>query len=371
MTVRVVVMAVGSHIFQAAHVPALRESGLEVIGVHDADGIRAEAVAREHAWPVVDDLDALLALEADAAIVCAPHPRHAELVAAAVRAGLAVLVEKPAAPRLSEIDALIRLSDAERRTVAVVQQHRFRAEVLEAARMIRAGELGRIHRAVVSASYPKRSVYYTDTAWRGTWEREGGGVLLNQGLHDIDLLIHLLGKPSRIAASLRRLVHPIEAEDTADLMMAWSSGAVGTVHITSAAALPDHRIEIHGSAGALRLTAAGLSVGGAQTDFDVFAAQPGGHFDGFPVTPWRQSVRPEGGTHYDVYTDFLRALTSGTAPATSLRESRTAVEVIAAAMIAHAEERWVALPVDPQTYDALLDAKIAAARHAEQETLSS
>ena len=107
--------------------------------------------------------------------------------------------------------------------------------MVEAARLIREGELGRIHRAEVIASYPKRAVYYADTPWRGTWLGEGGGVLLNQGLHDIDLLVHLLGRPARVAASLRTIVQPIEAEDAADLLLEWEGGATASVHVTSAA----------------------------------------------------------------------------------------------------------------------------------------
>lgn len=358
---RIAVVAAGSHIFQAAHVPALAAIGAEVVGVFDAAPGRAAAVGAAHGWPVADDLDDLLRRDADAVVVCAPHPLHREIVLRCLAAGRAVLVEKPIAPRVGEADEMAAAAAAAGRPVAVVHQHRLRDEVVAAHRLIREGGIGRIHRAVVVASYPKRSVYYTDTPWRGTWAGEGGGVLLNQGLHDIDVLVHLVGSPHRLAATMHTHVHPIQTEDTADLLLEWADGATGSVHITSAAALGRNRLEIHGSAGSLRLTAAGLEVRRAGNDFDEFAAAPGGHFDAFDVSDWRLDVPAGHGTHTDVYADFARAVAGMDEPAVSVSSARAAVEVIAAASVAAAEGRWVALPLDSAVHDAFLDAAIAAA----------
>lgn len=358
--VRVVVIAAGSHIFQAAHVPAILATGVQVVGVFDADPSRAAAVAAEHGWPVAANLDELLALDADAAVVCAPHPLHAELVQRCLSAGLWVLVEKPLAARLSEIDALTAAVHASGRQVAVVQQHRLRAEVVEARRRIADGELGGIHRAVVTASYPKRASYYVDTPWRGTWQGEGGGVLLNQGLHDIDVLVHLLGRPDAVTASLRTLVQPIETEDTADVLLEWTDGATATVHITSAARLDGNRIEIFGSRGSLRLSQDGLDIRSADLDFRDFAATAGGHFDAYEVSDWRPAVPHGGGTHAEVYSDFAKAWAEDGEPLTTARAARDAVEVIAAAALSSTRRATVSLPLDPAEFDAFLDARIAA-----------
>lgn len=358
MTPRVVVIAAGSHIFRAAHIPAIAEAGVHVAGVYDADEQRAAEVAAEHGWEASADLDALLAVPADAAVVCAPHPLHADLVRRCLAAGRAVLVEKPLAPRLSDIDRIIAASADAGVPVAVVHQHRLRDEVAVARRMLRDGELGRIHRALVVASYPKRSVYYTDTPWRGTWHGEGGGVLLNQGLHDIDLLVHMLGLPSRVAASLRTVAHPIETEDTADLLLEWDRGFTASVHITSAAALGENRLEVHGSAKSVRISSRGLEVRVARDDFDAFAAAPGGHFDAFPVEDWRLVVESGRGSHADVYADLVAALADRRAPYTTAADARDAVEVICAATIASDDGGWIALPVDPSRADAILDSRI-------------
>lgn len=358
---RLVVIAAGSHIFQAAHVPAILATGASVVGVFDADPARATAVAAAYDWPVAASLDELLEIDADAAVICAPHPLHADLVGRALAAGLSVLVEKPLAARLSEIDALVADAVAAGTMVAVVQQHRMRAEVVEARRMIVDGELGRIHRAVVTASYPKRASYYIDTPWRGTWAGEGGGVLLNQGLHDVDVLVHLLGTPSRVTARMRTLIQPIETEDTADVLLEWADGATGNVHVTSAARLAGSGIDVFGSRGALRLSERGLEVRTAEQDFVEFAQTPGGHFDTYAVSDWTLAVPHDGGTHTDVYADFAFAWADDTEPLTSARAARDAVEVIAAAALSSERGCAVPLPVDPAEYDVFLDARIAAA----------
>lgn len=357
---RVVVIAAGSHIFQAAHVPAILAVGVQVVAVFDADTSRAAEVAAGRGWRVCETLDELLSLDADAAVVCAPHPLHAELVERCLDAGLWVLVEKPLAARLSETDALIAAAEASKLPVAVVQQHRLRAEVVDAHRRIAAGELGAIHRAVVTASYPKRASYYVDTPWRGTWEGEGGGVLLNQGLHDVDVLVHLLGRPDAVTASLRTLVQPIETEDTADVLLEWADGATATVHITSAARLDGNRIEVFGSRGSLRLTQDGLDERSADLDFRDFAATPGGHFDAYEASEWRRALPHGGGTHAEVYADFAKAWAEGGEPLTTARGARDAVEVIAAAALSSTRRTTVAIPLDAAEFDAFLDARIAA-----------
>lgn len=360
MTLRAVVVAAGSHIFQAAHLPALDEVGIEVVAAFDVAAEAVRPLAESRGWYLARDLDDLLATEADLAIVCAPHPLHADIVTRCLAAGFDVVVEKPVAVRLTDIDAIAAAQERTGKSVAVVHQHRLRHETVAARRLIANDDLGRIHRVVATGSFPKRSAYYADTPWRGTWRGEGGGVLLNQGLHTVDLLVHLLGAPSRVASSLRTVVHPIETEDTADVMIAWPSGAVGSLHITSAAALDDDRIEIFGSRGALRLDATGLHVRLGGEDADAFAHAPGGHFDVFEVPAWRFHTPHGAGSHTEVYRDVASTLGERAEPFCPVVDARTSVEVIAAATIASSARTWVELPLDAHAWDRELDARIDA-----------
>jgi UDP-N-acetyl-2-amino-2-deoxyglucuronate dehydrogenase len=354
---RVVVVAAGSHIFGAAHAPALEALGVQVVGVQDLSRARAEEVAGPRGWPVFDSLGELLSLDADLAVVCAPHPLHAELVSACLAAGLHVLVEKPLAARAGEGRRLVDQARAAGLVLAVPLQHRLRREVQEAKRLIGSGRLGSLRRAVVVSSYPKASAYYTDTSWRGTWQGEGGGVLLNQGQHDVDTLVHLVGMPVRLYAAARTAVHPIETEDTVEVLFEWPEGLLGSLHVTSAAAHGRNRIEITGSRGMLRILPHGLEIVDNARCFDEFARQTADHFAPFPQGPPRFIEGGEG-THEGIYRDLLAALATGRQPAAPAEDALRALEVVNAAAVSAARREPVDLPLPDSAFDTVIDAGI-------------
>ncbi len=363
MSLRVVAIAAGSHIFGAAHVPALLEAGAEVVGVFDVATDRAAAVAEPHGWRVAADLDELLAIDADLAVIAAPHPLHADLAERALAAGLHVLVEKPLAARPSEARRIVAAAEAAGRTAAVALQHRFRTEVERARAIVAEGGIGELQRAVVVSTYPKRATYYATAPWRGTWKGEGGGVLLNQGQHDLDTLVHIAGAPSRAMGWARTRVLPIEAEDTVEAMLEWESGAVGSVHVSSAESDPPSRIELIGSQGALRLTPGALEVTRHPEDFRDFARAEGGAFDPYPLgDPVVETGG--GGTHAQIYADLVAAIASGRAPRASAADALPALELTTAIILSSHVDRPVSLPVDADAYDRMLDDHIAAAEEA-------
>lgn len=351
---RVVAIAAGSHIFGAAHVPALEATGAEVVGVYDVHRPGAEAVAAPRGWRVADTLDELLAIEADVAVIAAPHPLHAELAERALGAGLHVLVEKPLAARPSEARRIVEAADRAGRVAAVALQHRFRAEVRRARDLLADGAIGAVHRAVVVATYPKRAGYYRAAPWRGTWAGEGGGVLLNQGQHDLDTLVHLLGAPTRAVGWARTRVLPIETEDTVEAMLEWDDGAVGSVHVTSAASDPPNRIELVGTAGALRITPGALEVTRHPVDGRAFAAGDGGPFDPFPRG--EPVAEPGGGgTHEEIYADLFAAIRDGRSPVASAAAALAALDLTAAVILSSSIDAPVGLPLDARAYDRFLD----------------
>jgi predicted dehydrogenase len=355
----VVVVGAGAHIFGAAHAPALGRAGVEVVGVHDADTELARHVAAEHGWTAYDELDALLAVPADAAVITAPHPFHTELALACLDAGLNVLVEKPVAVSVDEADEVVAEAEARGLVVAVALQHRLRREVAEAKRLIDAGSIGELHRAEVAAYYPKRSVYYTASAWRGTWAGEGGGVVLNQGQHDLDLLVHLAGRPSRVFARLSTRVQPTETEDTAEALVEWPGGASGSIHISSAALDEPQRIELIGTAGVLRILPGELQVVENDVDVREFAATEGDPFDR-PATKTRAPVEGGGGTHEALYRDFAEALRTGRPPVAPVADAVAALELTNAMTLSSQSGQPVDLPLDRDAYRALLDGLQAA-----------
>lgn len=356
---RVVAIAAGSHIFGAAHAPALEAAGAEVVGLYDIHRSGAEAVGAPRGWPVVDTLDELLALDADLAVIASPHPLHAELAERALAAGMHVLVEKPLAARPSEARRIADAARAAGKVAAVALQHRFREEVVAARGIVASGGIGELHRAVVVATYPKRGSYYAAAPWRGTWTGEGGGVLLNQGQHDLDTLVHVVGAPTRVFGMTRTRVLPIETEDTVEALLAWDGGAVGSLHVTSAASDPPNRIELHGTHGSLRILPGALEVTRHPEDFRDFSRADGGAFDPFPRG--ETHVRAGGGgTHAEIYADLFAALADATAPRATAEDALRALDLTAAVILSAHTGAAVDLPLDVAAYDALLDHHVSA-----------
>ncbi|MBO0684996.1 MAG: Gfo/Idh/MocA family oxidoreductase, partial [Candidatus Dormibacteraeota bacterium] len=229
---RVVVAGAGASIF-AAHRRGLAAIAATVVGVQDTDWDRACRVAGEFGCPAHRDVAGLLAEPADLAVITAPHPAHAELALASLRAGRHVLVEKPIAVQVAEADAMVAEADRCGLVLAVAFQQRTRPEVREARRLVGEGFLGELQRADLLGTWPRRHSYFETAPWRGSWRREGGGVLVNQGQHDLDLLCHLAGAPARVAGWTRTRLHPVETEDTAEAMLEWAGGALGSIHIST------------------------------------------------------------------------------------------------------------------------------------------
>src|SRR5437764_953673 len=149
-----------------------------------------------------------------AVAVLAPHPFHAALTLDCLAAGAHVLVEKPIAVQVAEADLMIEAAERAGRLLAVNLQHRTRSEIRTADKLIQSGRLGDIQRVEMVAIWTRTTSYYAQAGWRGTWQGEGGGVLMNQSSHSLDLVCHLVGQPGRVVAWNRTLFHAIETEDT-------------------------------------------------------------------------------------------------------------------------------------------------------------
>jgi predicted dehydrogenase len=351
---RIVVIGAGSHIFGAAHAPALVAVDAEVVGLQDVNTSLAQRVGDERGWPVYDDLDALLAVPADAAVITASHPAHAELSLACLRAGLHVLVEKPLAVSVDEADEVVAEGEARSLVVAVALQHRLRREVQAAKRAIDEGRLGELHRAEVVSYYPKRALYYTTVPWRGTWAGAAGGIVMNQGQHDLDLLAYLAGAPARLCGVARTRLQPTETEDTAEAVVEWADRATGSIHISSAAQNGTQRIELVGSRGVLRILPGELHIVENEVDMREFGRAAGGLWDPLP-TRALPVFAGGGGTHEEIYRDFAEALRDGRPPVAPAADAATALELTNAITLSSHTGQWVELPLDRAAYRDVLD----------------
>ena len=183
------------------------------------------------------DLDAVFAdPDIDAVSICTPSGLHADQAVAALTAGKHVMIEKPIDVTLEAADRIIAAERASGAKVAVVSQHRFDPATEQVMAAIQAGDLGRLTSGIASTAWWRGQSYYDAGRWRGTWAMDGGGAIMNQTIHTIDLLVAMLGVPTEVFAYAARLAHErIEVEDTAVAVVRFASGALGVIHGTTAA----------------------------------------------------------------------------------------------------------------------------------------
>lgn len=188
----------------------------------------------------------------DLVIICTPHPNHLEPTIEAMRAGAHVLVEKPLASTLEDCDAMIEVSRETGRKLGVISQRRFYEPVKRVKEAIEAGKIGTPVLGTINMLGWRDENYYRSDPWRGLWKEEGGGVLVNQAPHQLDVLLWLMGDIEELYGTWANLNHPyIEVEDTALAVIKFKNGALGNV-IVSNSQKPGifGKIQIHGSSGA-------------------------------------------------------------------------------------------------------------------------
>jgi predicted dehydrogenase len=255
------VAVVGCGIIGANHARAIaRVHGLRVAAVVDTVPTAAQALAGLVQTelglprPAVAGSITEVARDVSVAVVCTPSGTHVELAVEALAAGLHVVLEKPLDVSVARGRDLARAADAAAargQVVSVVSQHRFDPASVAVADAVRAGRLGRVTSAVASVAWWRSQEYYDSGAWRGTWELDGGGALMNQGVHTVDLLLWFLGRPVEVFAHTGLLAHEdIAVEDVAAATVRFESGALAVLHATTAA-FPglSVRLQVHGSQG--------------------------------------------------------------------------------------------------------------------------
>src|SRR5436190_11327907 len=205
---------IGAGVVAPLHLRAIAAlEDAELIGISAIGAGSARARAEEAGCPLFGNHRELLVLEPDVVVVCTPHPSHPALTAEALEAGAHVLVEKPLAPEAREAEAMIEAAERAGRLLGVCFQQRFRPVIAAAQELIAGGRLGELVRVAVVDPLYRPNAYYTSADWRGTWQGEGGGVLMNQAPHTLDLLCHLAGPPATVWGRSRRRLQPIVAEE--------------------------------------------------------------------------------------------------------------------------------------------------------------
>ena len=225
---------------------------VDLVAVVDVERDRAEQLAAARGGRPYGSLtEALAAEDVDVVVVCTPTGRHGVVAVEALEAGKHVIVEKPAEVTVERTDEIIQAQRKAGRLVTVISQHRFDPATETTLAAIESGQFGRLTSGIASIDWWRGQSYYDSGDWRGTWELDGGGALMNQGVHTVDLLVAALGRPVEVFAYTGTLAHErIEVEDVAVALVKFASGALGVLHATTAA-YPglSARLQVHGDRG--------------------------------------------------------------------------------------------------------------------------
>lgn len=313
-----------------------------------------------------DDAEKLFRSESvDAVIIATPHPQHPTQAIAALDAGLHVMVEKPISSHKADAERLIA-AHARKPELVFGAMFQLRAEprYLKMRKLIREGELGEVVRINwIITDWFRTEAYYASGGWRATWKGEGGGVLLNQCLHQLDMLQWLVGMPAKVQGFCKLgRYHNIEVEDDVTVYMEWPNGATG-VFISSTGEAPGaNRFEICGTRGRLVLENNKLSFVRNEADMIEFSRSARTGF----VKPetWNVEIPFENAPapHAVLMQSFVDAILDRSTLLVPGAEGIHSVELANAMLYSSLMGQTVALPLNSASYQKKLDQLIGESR---------
>jgi UDP-N-acetyl-2-amino-2-deoxyglucuronate dehydrogenase len=311
------------------HARAVRAlPGIEIAAIYGTNAAKVARLCREHGGKPYSDLDQFLAHRPmELVVIGSPSGLHAAQGIAAAQRGLHVLTEKPMDITTERADALIEAADHAGVKLGVFFQDRCKPDILRVKKAVDSGVLGRPILADARVKWYRPPDYYANSRWRGTSALDGGGALINQAVHTVDLLLWLFGDVVSVQATSKALLHPIETEDTLVALLEFANGALGVLQAaTSAYPGYPRRLELTGSEGTLtieqdRLLAADLR----NPPADLLH---GGKADENPSasSPVVSDVRG----HQSVLEDFLHAIQTNATPRCDGREGRRSLALVEA-----------------------------------------
>ncbi|HEY5629299.1 MAG TPA: Gfo/Idh/MocA family oxidoreductase [Candidatus Limnocylindrales bacterium] len=337
---------------------ALPGSAFTAVCGRDAERTRAFA-ERFGVRAYLDTREMMAAEQLDMVSVCTPHPLHADAVEAAAQGGASVLVEKPLAAGLADADRAIDAARAAGVQLGVVSQRRWYRPVVRMRQAIDEGRIGRPVLATVTVLGWRDAAYYASDPWRGRWSTEGGGVLVNQTPHHLDLLLWFMGPVAEVHGYWGNFNHPtIEVEDTAVAAIRFASGGLATLTLSNSQDPGLYgRIHVHGSNGAsvgVQTDGGSAFISGVTTGVeppvnDVWTIP--GEAELLPA--WQAEDRaaasredPMTFYHERQIEDFLEAIRSGRPPAVDGEAGRRVVELFTAVYRSQRDRRPSRFPLE-------------------------
>lgn len=307
---------------------ALANGDVQVAAIYGANEAKAAKLADTYGGASYGDFDAFLAHRPmDLVVIGSPSGCHADEGIASAQHGLHVLTEKPIDISTERTDELIRAAKQAGIQLGVIFQDRLKPDILRLKNWIESEKLGRPILVEAAVKWYRPPEYYSKSKWRGTLALDGGGALMNQGIHTVDLLLYLLGDVSRVQAVIATALHDIQSEDTCVATLEFANGAVGVLH-ASTAAYPGYarRVEITGSEGTVRL----------EHDRIVSADLRSPVAEKFGETPVDQNASASSPVvsdvrgHQRIIEDFTDSIRTGRAPVCDGEEGRRSLALVEA-----------------------------------------
>lgn len=326
---------VGCGMISRFHAKAIAEiRGAKLVACHDQSLERAQKFALEFPCDAYDDLSTMVARpDIDIVTICTPSGAHLEPGLVAAKAGKHVIVEKPLEVTLKRCDALIAACDKAKVRLGTILPSRFHESSRILKQAVDQGRFGKIALADAYVKWFRTQQYYDSGAWRGTWKLDGGGALMNQAIHSVDLLLWLMGPVTEVSANVATVAHErIEVEDVATATIRFANGALGVIE-ASTASYPGSlkRVEISGSQGMATLEEESIT----QWNFAKETAK-----DKKMMEQLRNNTKTGGGAsdpsaigheaHRELFKDFIKGINADTPSMTEGGEGRRSVELIVA-----------------------------------------
>lgn len=333
--------------------------------VCDKDEKRAQQLASRYGVKAYTDVTDMVSKEKlDVVSVCTPHPVHKTPTVEALKAGANVLIEKPLASSLEDCDAMLSAAKEAGKQIAIISQRRFYSPCMRLKKAIDSGKIGTPALGTVFMFGWRNEAYYRSDPWRGTWKGEGGGVLVNQAPHQLDLLQWFMGgEIDEIYGVWKNLNHPyIEVEDTALAILKFKNGGVGNIIVSNSQNPGIYgKVHIHGSNGASvgvqtdggAMFIAGMtsileppvndlwSVPGEENKLKDWIKEDSNFFNSINSMEYYHSLQVE---------DFIEALIDGRKPMMTGEEGRVTVEIFTAIYRSQRDGKTIKFPLLPE-YD--------------------
>ncbi len=346
------------------HAAALQQGyNTELTAIYSRSIEKAKGFATIYGIQAFDDIGKMIKdAGIESVVICTPHPFHADAVIKAAQLGVHCLVEKPLASSLDDCEAMIQYCKTYNVKLGVVSQRRFYAPVQRLRKAIDDGKIGIPALGTINMLGWRDQKYYESDEWRGTWELEGGGVLVNQAPHQLDIFQWLMGPIDEVYGVWANLNHPyIKVEDTALAIVKFKSGALGNIIVSNSQKPGIYgKVHIHGSNGSSigvqtdggAMFIAGMSsiaeppvndlwtIPGEENLLELWKKEDSDFFNSINAMEYYMKLQNE---------DFADAILCDRKPMTSGEEGRVTVELFTAIYRSQRDNKPIKFPLEPET----------------------